>query len=139
MHHSISGRVAEIIRWPSRKAIHPSRRAEPQHLGGDGDVDRTGGDELVGEARQQSFDRLLAAGQDHVEVIALGYPGTVGRVAGDGVALDDRDPFEVAGQRLGGEQAGHAGAEHDGVVVPRKMGIHPPTMRRGTFTGTSGG
>ena len=102
------------------EAIDPPGRAEPQQLGRDGDVDGPGGDELVGEAGQQPFDRLLATGEDDVEVIALGNPGAVGGMAGDAVALDDRDPLEVAGQRLGGEQAGHAGAEHDGVVVDRR-------------------
>ena len=109
-------------------ALHPPGRAEPQHLGRDGDLDGTGGDEVVGEAGQQPLDRLFPAGEQGVEVVALRHAGAVDGMVGDAVALDDRHPLEVARQRRGGEQAGHAGAEHDGVVV---VPWHATTMRHG--------
>ena len=102
------------------EAIDPAGRAEPQQLRRDGDVDRAGGDQLVGEAGQQPLDRLLATGKNDVEMIALGDSGAVDGTAGDAVALDDRDPPEVSRQRLRREQAGHARSQHDGVVVDRR-------------------
>ena len=106
-----------MIRWRGGNRVDPSRWAEPQHLGGNGDVHRTSADELLDEARQEPLDRPLPGRKDHLEVVAMRYTWTIGGVTRVVVALDDRDPLEVAGQGLGGEQTGHSGANHDGVVA----------------------
>ena len=64
------------------EAVEPPGRAEPQHLGGDGDLHGASGDELISEAGQQPFDRQLPAWEDDMEVVALRNPGAVDGVAG---------------------------------------------------------
>ena len=109
-----------MMRWRAgKRSIHPAGLSHSNSVG-DGDVDGAGGDELVGEAGQQPFDRLLTTGKDDVEMFALGDARAVDGAAGDAVALDDRDPMEVPRQRLRREQASHAGSQHDGVVVDRR-------------------
>ena len=112
-----------MIRWRGgKRSIHPAGLSHSTSVG-----------------TAMSTAPAPTAGEDHVEVIALRNSRAIGRVGREAVAFDDRDPLEVVGQGLGGEQAGHPGAEHDGVIVVRSSGPHGSDDAPGAGSGASDG
>jgi hypothetical protein len=96
-------------------------RAEPhaaQRVAGD----HAAGDQLGDGARQQFFDHPQPGGEQAVRVPALrNAPAGLGADgAVEFVPVDDGDPVVPVGESPGGEQSGHARAEHNRVpVLPR--------------------
>ena len=120
-----------MIRWRGRERSNPPGRAEPQHLGGDGDLHGAGGDELISRTGQQPLDRLLPAGEDDVEVVALGNPGAVDGVAGTLSRSTIVTRWKCRDSACAVSKAGHAGPQHDGVVVDGGEGCDAmPTRMR---------
>ena len=76
-------------------------------------------DELIGQAGEQLLHQFLAPRQERVDVAALGHPAAVVGGAGEGVALDDRDPFVHLAQCARREQTRHARPHHYGPVPDR--------------------
>ena len=107
-----------------REALDPAERVEPQELVGYADRNGAGSAQAIGEAGEQRLQRPQPARQQRVQVAALGHTCTCRRMARQPVAFDDRDPLEVAAERLRGSEAAHAGAEHDGVIVARRAKLH---------------
>jgi hypothetical protein len=99
----------------------------PQRMSGDGHphlgqraaFDRAVGDQLRGEPREQFLEDLPPAGQQRVDMSALGDSPPVSR-GGQIVAFDHHDLGEALTEHPGGQQAAHTGAQHHG----------PPALRR---------
>ena len=72
--------------------------------------------QLFGQAGQQLLDGLLPAGQQPVNVLALGDASTRLGAIGQSVALDDDDGGEPFRQHAGCEQPSHTSAEYDSAV-----------------------
>ena len=84
--------------------------------------------QVLGQARQQLLDRLLAAGQQPVNVSALRNAATRLGSIRQSVALDHDDGAETLRQDPGGEQSGNAAAEDDsgvGTVSSHGSGLLP--------------
>ena len=69
--------------------------------------------QVLGQARQQLLERLLAAGQQPVDVPALRNAAPRLGSIRQSVALDHDDGGEALGQHPSGEQSGDAAAEDD--------------------------
>lgn len=102
---------------PRCEPLHPPAAVEPQHVGRHADGDRSGGDETVAVAGQQSFERRFAATEQHMEVFGLRHARSQRRMVDERVALDDRDVVEVSAERRRRGEPGHARAEDNGVAV----------------------
>ncbi len=76
---------------------------------------RAVGGERVGEPGEQLLEDLEAPRVQDVDVTPLRHAAAGSREHGDGIAVDQGDPVVVLGEHAGGEQAGHARAQHDGV------------------------
>ena len=76
-------------------------------------------DKLVEESGEQLVQRLRAAGQQGMELTALGYTPSVSRLVGQRVALHHRHGLEEVRQRPRREQSGHACAQHHRMPTDR--------------------
>src|SRR5581483_6059863 len=76
-----------------------------------------GGDDLIGPAGKERLDHVAAARQQAMGVPSLRY--ALARQVGGGkrVPLQHRDVSIELRQRAGGEQAAHAGTDHDGMLA----------------------
>lgn len=74
-------------------------------------------DQVLGQAREQLLERLLSAREQGVDVPRLRCAAPVIRARREIVAVDDGHLAVGIGEHARGEQAGHAAAQHDGVVV----------------------
>jgi len=80
------------------------------------EANRAGGQEFVGEARQQGFGDHASPRQQNVQMIALRDALSWFWAAHQLITFDERDALEVVREDAGGEKAGHAAAENDGMT-----------------------
>ena len=88
----------------------PPALVEVDHL-------RTVGDHFTQDAGEERFDCLRATTEQRVGMAALRHAlARLGDVR-DRIAIDDRDPVEMSGQRACGGQTAHARTDNDRVVL----------------------
>ena len=110
--------------WAGHRRAEQGRRGAagnaaalvPVHVGGEVDLHRTAGVELIDDPGKPAFEESSAACQEEVGVAALGHLAAPRRGVGKSVAVDDGDLVEAVGQHAAAEP-GHAGADHDGVLA----------------------
>ncbi len=81
------------------------------------DRHRAGPDQIVLESREQLVQRPLTAGQQRVNVFALGNAGAVLGLGRQRVALEDQHRLEVVGERPRRGQPAHPCANDDRALV----------------------
>jgi hypothetical protein len=94
---------------PVAAGLEPEALVEVEEAG-------AGIDHLGHEPGEQALDGPGAAGEDGVGVAALGYALARVEPGGQIVAIEHGHGGGVIGQDAGGSEAGHAGADHDGVA-----------------------
>jgi hypothetical protein len=95
------------------------------------------GGEVSSEAGHQAFEDLRAAREQDMQMARLRNALSEGRIVGKRVAIDDDDLREPIRQDAGGQEPGHAAADHDGSIRCRDRGgshdrsiIHPRRLER---------
>ena len=78
---------------------------------------RPGGGQLGAEARQQRVQARLPMRQQRVGVAALRHRPAALKAGRQGVAIHDGHPLVGLRERPGGQQPGHAAADHHGVLT----------------------
>jgi hypothetical protein len=84
--------------------------------------------ELLGQPWEEHLENLLSAGEQGVDVARLWRAASLLGAGCEIVAVDDGDLAVSVGENARGQQAGHASAQHDCVIV----GHGGSVGRRGT-------
>ena len=94
--------------------VHPAAEIVYFHVTADRHLHRAGGDEIVGDARQQAFKREFAGLQKLVSMRALAHAQPRRVVVRQGIAIDDEDIRHMAGKGGCGGQPADTCANNDG-------------------------
>jgi hypothetical protein len=103
----------------------PAGQAEHRDVGRPVQQRRLGRGQVPVQAGEQGLENLIAAPEQHVDVVGLWHASTICWVRRKVVALDHADLREMVGQDARGQQTGHAPADHHG--MPARSHSHPGT------------
>jgi hypothetical protein len=111
--HGARGQQPDQI---ARRGLQRNAMPVPCDIPGEIADPPAGRDDLVGPAREKRFDYAAPARQQAVRVVALRHAFARHIRERENVTLQQRDSLEIIRQRSGGQQATHAGADHNGMV-----------------------
>ena len=101
----------------ARSRFDRDAMADPVDVAGDVAPDTAAGDDLVGPAREEILDHVPAARQQAMRMAALRHALARNIRLRKRIALQHGDDGVEIRQRASGQEAAHAGADHNGMLT----------------------